>query len=225
MSATPTTTFTERQAVIVAPHADDETLGAGGLIVRLLHAGWRVRVVIVSEGVVTARGDRQVNSEHAHAACRILGVEPPRFLGLPDQQFDTVPMATLASAVSGAVGDADLIVTAASTDLNGDHRLVAEAVRIAARPRPRPVSILEAEIPSTTFWNGEPFPANYYVDITDALETKIRALEEYRNEIKPFPHPWSREGLTLLARYHGMQAGYGAAEAFRLIRGYAGLLP
>jgi len=213
------------QAVIVAPHADDETLGAGGLIVRLVRGGWSVRVVIVADGVVTARGTRQDNRDDARAACGILGIAPPDFLGFPDQALDTVPMAKLAAAVTEAVAGVDLLVTAGSDDLNRDHRLVAEAVRIAARPRPRPVSILEAEIPSTAFWNGQPFAANYYVDITEELETKLRAFEQYSHELQPFPHPWSREGLTLLARYHGMQAGYGAAEAFRLVRGYAGLLP
>ena len=218
-------TSTERHAVIVAPHADDETLGAGGLIVRLLREQWSVRVVIVSDGVVTARGQAQDNRDHASAACARLGVAPPTHLGFPDPAFDTIPMSRLASAVAEATAGADLVVTTAETDLNRDHRLVSEAVRIAARPRGRPISILEAEIPSTTFWNGQPFPANYYVDITDTLETKILAFEEYLNEVQPFPHPWSREALTLLARYHGMQAGVPMAEAFRLVRGYAGKLP
>ena len=37
-----------KTAVVIAPHPDDETLGAGGTIARLSSAGVRVCVLIVS---------------------------------------------------------------------------------------------------------------------------------------------------------------------------------
>jgi LmbE family N-acetylglucosaminyl deacetylase len=155
----------------------------------------------------------------------VLGAGAPRFLGFADQRFDTVPMADLANAV-GQLGLApDLILTHVDTDLNRDHRLVCEVAKIIGRPRAKPVSILGCEIPSTTFWAGEPFRGNYYVDITAELAKKIEAFRCYEHEIAAYPHPWSPEGLDLLARYHGMQAGLGAAEAFQIIRGYEGRLP
>ncbi len=36
--------------VVVAPHPDDETLAAGGLIQRVLHEGGTVRVVVLTPG-------------------------------------------------------------------------------------------------------------------------------------------------------------------------------
>jgi len=65
-----------------------------------------------------------------------------------------------------------------------------------------------------------PFPANFYVDITHEISTKIEAFAQYGNECQAYPHPWSREGLSILAKYHGMQSGLPMAEAFHLIRGY-----
>jgi LmbE family N-acetylglucosaminyl deacetylase len=38
------------RAVVIAPHPDDETLAAGGLIQRILASGGRVRVIVVTEG-------------------------------------------------------------------------------------------------------------------------------------------------------------------------------
>jgi LmbE family N-acetylglucosaminyl deacetylase len=38
------------RAVVIAPHPDDETLAAGGLIQRILATGGRVRVIVVTEG-------------------------------------------------------------------------------------------------------------------------------------------------------------------------------
>lgn len=215
----------KRKALILVAHADDETLGAGGTIVKLLRGGWGVQVVILSDGIVRARGKVQDNRTDAKAACKSLGAGEPRFLGFADQKFDRVAMADLAGAI-GALGlKPDLIITHAETDLNLDHRLVCEAAKIIARPKNRPVSLLACEIPSTTYWKGRPFAANYFVDIRETLERKISAFSCYRNELRPYPHPWSRRGLKLLAEYHGMQSGLGMAEAFSVIRAYDGLLP
>lgn len=215
----------KRNALILAAHADDETLGAGGTIAKLVKRGWDVDIVIMSDGIVRARGKVQDNRGDARRACRALGAKDPRFLGFPDQKFDEVAMADFAGAV-GALGlEPDLVITHVDTDLNMDHRLTCEAAKIAARPKSRPVSILGSEIPNTTFWNGVPFPANYYVDITEELDAKVRAFSKYRNELQPFPHPWSEKGLRLIAEYHGMQCGFRFAEAFLLIRGYEGRLP
>lgn len=213
-----------RTALVLVAHADDETLGAGGLVQRVAARGWRVRTVILSDGIISARGGDQDNKPDALEACRHLGIEAPIFLGFPDQRFDEIAVADLAGAV-GALGlEPDLVISHVETDLNLDHRLTAQVAKIVARPRRKPVSILGCEIPNTSFWNGVPFPANFYVDITAELDRKIEAFAKYRGEIQPYPHPWSREGLRLLAQYHGMQCGVPFAEAFQLIRGYAELL-
>ncbi len=213
------------RAVVLVAHADDETLGAGGTIPALVSRGWDVRVVILADGIVRARGGEQDNRPAAREACAVLGVDAPLFMGFPDQRFDAVPMADLAGAV-GALGlEPDLIITHAPTDLNQDHRLCLEVAKIVGRPRKKPVSLLAAEIPNTSFWNGSPFPANFYVDVSRTLDQKIEAFARYHGELQPYPHPWSREALRLLAQYHGVQCGLELAEAFMLIRGYEGHLP
>src|SRR5579885_2929728 len=89
--------------VVVAPHPDDETLGAGGLIQRVLAQGGSVRVVLLTagdgyvEGVeretgrprprsaeFVAYGERRLGEERA--ALRLLGDGRIRleFLGFPD---------------------------------------------------------------------------------------------------------------------------------------------
>jgi LmbE family N-acetylglucosaminyl deacetylase len=215
-----------RQAMVLVAHADDETLGAGGLIQRLLKTGWEVSVVILSDGLLTVRGQVQDNRSDASVACSALGLPiEPIFLNFPDQKFDTIPMANLAGAVATLGMEPDLIISHVETDLNLDHRLVCEVAKIVGRPKKKPVAILGCEVPSTSFWNGAAFPATYYVDITAEIERKIEAFACYRNELEPYPHPWSQDGLRLLAQYHGMQAGYPFAEAYHLVRGYAGLMP
>ncbi len=212
-------------ALILVAHADDETLGAGGTINKLIKRRWDVAVVILSDGIVRARGAKQDNRPDAIAACRSLGAAEPLFLGFPDQKFDAVPMADLAGRVAELNLQPDLIITHMDTDLNMDHRLTCELAKIMGRPKSKPVAILGCEIPNTTFLYGLAFPANYYMDITQEIETKIEAFSLYRNECQAYPHPWSKEGLSLLAKYHGMQSGLPMAEAFHVIRGYEGRMP
>jgi len=215
-----------RKAIILVAHADDETLGAGGLIQKLLKAKWDVNVVIMSDGRLTVRGVVEDNRADALIACKRLQLtKDPIFLGFADQKFDTYPMADLANAVLELRLEPDLIVTHVDSDLNLDHRLVCEVAKIVGRPKRKPIAIIGSEIPNTSFWNGHVFPANYYVDITVEIEGKIEAFAAYRNELQPFPHPWSREGLRLLSQYHGMQCGCPNAEAFSIIRGHSELLP
>lgn len=179
----------------------------------------------MSDGVVRARGGEQDNRGDAIRAAEVLGLGPPRVLGFPDQKFDTVPMADLSGAVVALGPAPDLIITHLDTDLNMDHRLTGEVAKIVGRPRRGPIGILGCEVPATTFWNNRPFTPSYFVDISDEMETKIRAFSCYTNEIGVYPHPWSPEGLRLLAQYHGMLCGYPFAEAFTVIRGYWGKMP
>lgn len=212
-------------AIVIAAHADDETLGCGGTIAKLNRQGWQVDVVIVSDGVVTARGLEQDNRDDARAACTILGVDEPTFLGFPDQRLDQVSMVELSNALVPLTNGPDLVLTHATADLNRDHRLIAEAVKIAWRPQVRAVSILEFEIPASAYWNGQTFAPNYFVDISDTLEQKLAALSVYATEARPAPHPRSPEAVGILARHHGGHAATEAAEAFRLLRGFEHQLP
>ncbi|MBV1837625.1 PIG-L deacetylase family protein [Acetobacter estunensis] len=81
-------------ALILAPHADDESLGCGGLIAHLCAAGRPPLVVIATDGVgshpnsqawppTRLRAQREREAREATAA---LGLSPDRlvFLGLPD---------------------------------------------------------------------------------------------------------------------------------------------
>lgn len=213
-----------REALILVAHADDETLGVGGTIPTLVQQDWKVTVVIISD-TYRFGGQGIANASGAEAACQMLGVHELIVLDVPDQQFDALTMAELSQKVADLKLEPDLIITNSATDLNLDHRLTQDVAKIIGRPRNQPISILACEIPNTSFWNGVPFPANFFVDITDTLDLKIAAFRKYENEIQEFPHPWSDEGLRLLAQYHGMQCGMQYAEAFHVIRGYPGRLP
>jgi LmbE family N-acetylglucosaminyl deacetylase len=211
-------------ALILVAHADDETLGAGGAILKLKKKNWIVNVVALTDGMLTVRKKIQDNRKGFRNACKFLGVDKFTLLNFKDQKFDTIAMSDLANAVIGLNVHPDLIITHCEDDLNKDHRLTCEVAKIIGRPKSKAISIIGCEIPSTSFWNGKSFPANYYIDISDYINLKIKAFSKYENEIQEYPHPWSKKGLKLLAEYHGMQSGFRYAEAFSIIRAYEGNL-
>jgi LmbE family N-acetylglucosaminyl deacetylase len=78
------------RAVVIAPHPDDETLGAGGLIKSLTNRGVDVTVVAVTdgEGAYSDGVDiRAVRRREQTQALKVLGVDEDRILrlGLPDR--------------------------------------------------------------------------------------------------------------------------------------------
>ena len=82
--------------LVVAPHADDESLGCGGAIARLVDLGLAVSVAFVSDGSKSHPGSRSYPSDRlrdlreveALAALEALGLDPGRarvaFFRLPD---------------------------------------------------------------------------------------------------------------------------------------------
>ncbi len=216
--------------LIVAAHPDDEVLGVGGAAARHADAGDEVHVLILAEGA-TARGTQRDVGVHgaeidrlrkaANAAAAILGTLPPRFGGLPDNRMDSLDLLDVVKVVEAVVDEVRpaAVYTHHGADLNIDHRVTALAVRTACRPLPgQAVANLYAfETLSSTEW-GESFEPVRFVGIETTLERKLRALECYSGEMRPFPHARSLQAVEALARLRGAQNGLAAAEGFAVLR-------
>jgi len=207
-----------KNVLILVAHADDETLGAGGYIPKLIEREHDVTVIIVSNCLLTVRGIEQDNRQDALDACNILGVNKIHFLDYEDQKFDKYPIAEIATSVLELNSDPDMIISHVDSDLNKDHRIVSDVAKIIGRPKHKPITILGCEIPNTSAWNASPFQADYYVNISETFKQKVDAFSKYRNELQEFPHPCSEHGLAVLAQFRGMESGCHYAEAFHTIR-------
>ena len=136
------------------------------------------------------------------AAAKILGVQHCATHRLPDNRLDTVPLLDLIKLVERHIGDiapAEVYTTMPAISMSIIAASI-EAVMTACRPQPGQsvTRLLCFETPSSTEWQsapGEaPFVPNWFVDISDVLETKMQALRAYGHEMKPWPHPRSYEG-------------------------------
>jgi LmbE family N-acetylglucosaminyl deacetylase len=226
--------MTRDRVLVVAAHPDDEILGCGGTLSRLIREGCEVHVAILGEGV-TARCGRSGEAERArvealHAVSKTIseemGVEECHLSNLPDNRFDTVPLLEVIRTIEALVDRVrpQIIYTHHQGDLNIDHTIVNRAVLTASRPLAGcPIRDIYAfEVPSSTEWAfsrpGSTFAPNVFVDITETIEDKIQALLRYENEVRPFPHPRSPGAIRAIAWRWGSVAGVDAAEAFELIR-------
>lgn len=214
--------------LVVAPHMDDEVLGAGGTICRHVAAGHVVHVCFVAHRKYGNTYSHEANELEMECACNaagILGYRDIEFLGLEDEALDRelrtviIPLEAYFKKV-----DPDIMYVCHGGDLNQDHRAVYHAACIVARPaaQNRLTRLLSYETPSSTDQAPQSlqsaFLPNHYVDIAPYLETKLEALKAYTTEVKEFPHPRSVTTLRALAQRRGSEANLLAAEAFTSLR-------
>jgi N-acetylglucosamine malate deacetylase 1 len=219
--------------LIVAAHPDDEVLGCGGTIAKMVSEGDKVHVAFLADGV----SSRSCKSEDkasallrrrlaAKSACDILGVTSVFFGDFPDNQMDTISLLDVVRQVENLVDklQPNMLFTHHVGDVNIDHQVVHQAVITACRPQKHhPVkTLLFFEIPSSTEWQvGHSAPAfipNWYVDISNTLELKLNALNVYSEELRSWPHTRSVRGVTVLSSWRGATVGVESAEAFMLGR-------
>ena len=220
--------------LVLAAHPDDEVLGCGGTIARLARAGTEVYIAILGEGETSRsarrdQADRKLVAalrERSQRAAQILGAKELFSFDLPDNRFDTVALLDIVKLVEDLVRRLQprTIYTHHGGDLNIDHSLVQRATLTATRPTAgMPVKEIYAfEVPSSTEWAFQQFEPAFrptvFADIGATIELKIRAMQAYESEMRPFPHPRSAEALRAIARRWGSASGLECAEAFSLIR-------
>jgi N-acetylglucosamine malate deacetylase 1 len=215
--------------LVVAAHSDDEALGCGGTIARHVAEGDTVHAVFLADGVSSRKGfgaqdleQRQIAAENAR---QVLGIATSTFCGLPDNRLDSLPLIEIIQPLEDLLSKImpQVIYTHHYGDLNVDHQIAHRAVMTACRALPGSsvTEIYTFEVMSSTEWNSvghAPFLPNLYVDIASYLDTKMRALDAYKQEMCSVPHSRSKEHLQYLAKHHGHCVGIEAAEAFMVMR-------
>jgi LmbE family N-acetylglucosaminyl deacetylase len=215
-----------RSTLVIAPHPDDEVLGAGGTIARLAANGCTVKVVVVTRARTEPGEVSSEVYEEASAVHRILGVDETIFWDFPTAELDAVAHRRLNAALADVVARAapDALFVPFVGDVHLDHAAVFRSTLVAARPAQPlyPRFILAYECLSETNWNAPylapNFAPNLFIDIADFLPTKLAAMEAYASQNRAFPHERSLHTIEALARLRGSTVHRQAAEAFVVLR-------
>jgi len=221
--------------LVIAAHPDDEVLGCGGTIAQHIQKGDKVNVLILAEGATSRKSERnrvEFQAElsaleiSANQASQILGVSSLSMHDFPDNRMDSCDLLDVVKVIEQSIEKhlPQIVYTHHNGDVNIDHRRTHEAVVTACRPIPKHSvhTLLFFEIPSSTEWQPPSsatfFAPNWFVDISETLTLKLKALEAYESEMRSYPHPRSPEAIEYLARWRGATIGVKAAEAFMLGR-------
>ncbi len=201
------------RVIVLAPHPDDESLGAGGTLALLAARGCEVHVVCVSDGSASPTAQlppaevvRRRRNEMQQAV-DVLGLGQVTFLNLPDGALrHHVPsLAVSLTALQRNLG-AEALFTPWVGDGHPDHQAVSAAVAAADLPRSLPIWGYET-------WT--PCPPNRVVDISAYAERKRLAVAAHATAHEAF----DVSAMLALNRYrsvHGLR-GQGEAEAFLVL--------
>jgi N-acetylglucosamine malate deacetylase 1 len=219
-----------RKALVIAPHADDETLGMGGTIARLAAEGWSVTVAVMTghgedEHPIWPRKTWDVIRGEAVKACDILGVGDLIFEELPASCLDLHPTHETNEAVARMLAqvEPEALYIPFVHDLHRDHYAIAYASQVAARPyRTSFVKMLAMyETPTETHLRpaevAMSFAPNLFIDVTDYFAAKLEAWDQYRSQHLSEYNPRDPIALSSLAGFRGAYIGTRYAEAFQIL--------
>jgi len=221
------------RVVVLAPHADDEVLGCGGLIAALSAAGSQVHVLFLSVDGMAHYGlaepvTYQARVAEIDAVAAMLGFEYTIAYGDKqlNERLDTLPRRELVDLFQQYTDRIrpDLLLLPSGHDYDQDHLATFEAGFAAARPigpqfgKWLAPHVLGYESPKIQ-WADRPLPpGTAYFDITGHLDVKLAALRAYRSQYRVVPHIRSEESVAALATLRGAAMGVRHAEAFEVHR-------
>lgn len=226
-----------KKIMVVVAHPDDELLGLGATMHKLIKEySVKTHVVILGEGITSRSDNRDVkvweqelathrlNIQNAHDK---IGFHSSSIYNFPDNRFDSIDLLDIIKVVEKEKENfqPEVIFTHHGGDVNIDHQRTFEAIITSCRPMQdeKVKTIFTFETPSGTEWRSPSDPRhflpNFYVAVNEQdLEAKINGMESYVYERRKFPHPRSPEALKIQAQRWGIVIGSFYAEAFCLIR-------
>lgn len=223
----------KKKILVIAPHADDETLGMGGAIARYCSEGHDVHVAIMTGH---GGGSNPVGGPELWETVRAEARNAVLHLGDPDLSFFDLPAVTLVDQplhitnkliadVINKFGPDELYIPFLH-DLHKDHQAISYACLVAARgylSTGKAISLIAMyEVPTEThLLHGSiahQFLPTLYVCIDGFLDAKLQAWSEYKSQHQQANTPRSPLALESLARLRGSDIGTVSAEAFMVIR-------
>jgi len=229
--------WANKKILLVVAHPDDELLGVGATMNRLINEfNCEVKVVILGEGI-TSRSDTrdtvqwqaqlQKHKENIKKAQQAIGYQQLTVYDFPDNRFDSIDLLDIIKVIEKEkeLFNPEIIFTHHGGDVNIDHQRTCEAVITACRPmeHERVKHIICFETPSGTEWRSSADPKhfvpNLFMEVSEEnVNAKVKGMESYEFEKRKYPHPRSPESLRVLAQYRGISVGKKYAEAFMLVR-------
>lgn len=206
--------------VVVGPHPDDQELGMGGTIARLVRQGHNVHLIDMTNGEPTPHGSVETRAREAADAAKVLGVSRT-LLGLKNREVVHDLASRHALAALYRVHRPSVIFVPYPIDAHPDHVAVtriAEDARFDAKLSKSPIA-------------GEPwhpkriiyyfcthlrmnFVPTFCIDISSEIDQKMAAVACYKSQFSHNAAGDVPQMVRTLCGYFGGRIGTAYAEPF-----------
>ena len=215
--------------LVIAPHADDETLGCGGTILKHKYKNDQIHYLLVTQtekGQIISGIKPNQRSEQVKKMIKFYDFDSFYKLGFIATKLDSTPLNNIIEKINDVIKivKPNIIYLPFPGDIHSDHSIVFKAA-IACSKWFRSKSlhtILAYETLSETNFSINPtaqsFKPNLYIDISDFIEGKIKACKIFNTEIQNHPFPRSIDSINALSIIRGSESGFKSAEAFMLLK-------
>lgn len=213
--------------LVISPHPDDETLGAGGTLLKFKDSGHRLFWIIVTnmktEYGYSAERVNERNKE-IEEVDRAYGFEKTWNLEMEPAGVDKYEKGELVAGFKKILDEVqpEILIIPYRFDVHSDHRIIFEAVYSCTKAFRAPYlkTVMSMEILSETDQAQveNVFSPNVFVDISEYIDKKIDVMRIYKREIDEAPFPRNENAIRGMAAFRGATAYQKYSEAFYLIK-------
>lgn len=217
------------KVLVVAVHPDDETLGAGGTLMKYRDNGDEIYWLIVTAMYEKDGFDKVLiesrKKEIEDVKEKFLFKKVTQ-LDLPSSNLDQISEKEIIEKLSEVIKDIEpnIIMLPFRGDVHSDHRIVFEAASSCTKSFRYPFikrvlmmeTISETEFAPSLSENA--FVPNYFVDISKHFDQKLEVMNIYKSEMKEHPFPRSVDNIKALATFRGSMAQCQYAESFMVLK-------
>ena len=214
----------------VGAHPDDLEILCAGTLAKYAAQGHHVTMAVATNGEVgsstlSKAEIAQIRSAEAAASAAVIGADFI-WMNYPDEFLFSDAAARLNFLNMVRKARPDVILTHAPADYHPDHRTAGQIIwdiRVMTTvPNIRTEEPVCDAIPEIYYFDtiaGIDFVPQYYVDITEAFETKKRMLACHKSQASWLEDQYEMSYLDFIeyvGRYRGLQCGARYAECFQL---------
>ncbi|MGN0005606.1 MAG: PIG-L deacetylase family protein [Candidatus Gastranaerophilaceae bacterium] len=193
------------KALVIAPHADDESLGVGGTLAKYPKNFDVICLTDGAKGLKSLPYDeaKKVREEEFLNAMKIAGVNSAKVIGIPDRDV----IAGYYKLETLDISEYDYIFIPNLIDTHKDHKSVAILVKKMLKNKQHKANI---QIVFYEVWSTLALP-NRFIDISTTAEIKAKMLEAHKSQMALRNYLPASMGLS---EYRALMPNVKNAEAF-----------
>jgi LmbE family N-acetylglucosaminyl deacetylase len=221
-----TTDIVAQKVLVIAPHADDDVLGCGGLLAKLAARGAAIHVLFLTDssgGDEVTEHQQQYAERRQHearAALELLGITNIEHLDLPDGRLDQF-MNLAAGAIERELLDVrpDLLLAVSPLEVTSDHQSAFSALHrtLSGLRGGTPLDEAVADLKILLYEINHPGYPDVLVDVSAEIQALSEAIKKHSSQLDLHNYLKAAIGIR---RYRtlSLPTSVTAAEGFRELR-------